>query len=76
MKILLKNIPYILIQSISSMIPYWMNNNDNMNLYVIKIDIINTNSVNKFKYYNYITQKWFYCKREIINNQPTCIIIK
>jgi hypothetical protein len=78
MKFLLKNIPYILIQSISSMIPYWMNNNDNMNLYVIKIDIIKINQLNKykFKYYNYITQKWFYCKREIINNQPTCIIIK
>ena len=74
----LKSIPYILIQSVSSMIPYWMNNNDNMNLYVIKINIINPNKFikYKFKYYNHITKEWFYCTREIQNNQPACNINK
>ena len=76
MDIPLKNIPYILIQSVSSMIPYWMNNNDNMNLYVIQINIINTYKNFKFKYYDYITKQWFYCKREIKYNQPVCNIIK
>ena len=76
MDIPLKNIPYILIQSVHSMIPYWMNNNDNMNLYVIQINIINTYKNFKFKYYDYITKQWFYCKREIKYNQPVCNIIK
>lgn len=71
-----KNIPYNLIQSISDMIPYWMNNNDNMNLYIISFDIICPIKNHKFKYFDTMTGKWLYCERKIINNQPVCNINK
>ena len=73
-----KNIPYNLIQGINDMIPYWMNNNDNMNLYVISIDIscslLEYN--HKFKYFDDITKKWLYCERKLVNNEPVCNINK
>jgi hypothetical protein len=72
----LRNTPHNLIQSISDMIPYWINNNDDMNLYVISIDITSPITKNKFKYFDNITSKWLYCERKIINNEPSCIINK
>ena len=58
------------------MIPYWINNNDDMNLYVISIDITSPITKNKFKYFDNITSKWLYCERKIVNNEPSCIINK
>ena len=74
---ILKNVPYNLILSIHSMIPYWMNNNNNMNLYIINFDIISPlpkhNISMQFIYYDYITNKWYYCKRQVAYNEPMCI---
>jgi hypothetical protein len=78
---MLKNVPYNLILSIHSMIPYWMNNNNNMNLYVIQFNIISPlpkhNISIQFIYYDYITNKWYYCKRQVSHshNEPMCIKI-
>ena len=72
----LKNIPYNLIQGVSDMIPYWMNYNDNMNLYVISVDIIKNNIPHKYKFYDNVMKKWLYCERKIFLNQPVCLLKK
>jgi len=68
----LKNTPYNLIQSISNMIPYWMTNNENMNLYVISIEI--KSPINKN--FEYFDEKWLCCHRKLVKGAPVCIINK
>jgi hypothetical protein len=67
------NLPLNLITSISEMTPYWFHNNDNMNLYLIKIKfkIIN----NDYIFSHYDSNKWQLKKRVLINGYPACISI-
>lgn len=73
----LKNVPYNLIQSIHKMIPYWMNYNDNMNLYLISFDIvvpiIKELPLLQFLYYDKKNKKWYFCRRQVLINEPMCI---
>jgi hypothetical protein len=62
------NTPYNLINSVSNMIPYWMSNNSDMNLYLIQIDFnYNHEIMNKLGkwYYKNNLKKWVSCKRII-----------
>lgn len=69
------NIPYNLLISLSDMIPYWMNYNKNMNLYVLKIKIKKNKIKNSFLYYDFIHKKWLKCERIILKDQPICLKI-
>jgi hypothetical protein len=75
------NVPLNLIISTSDMIPYWMNNNHNMNLYLIHIKFNTFMSVygqqiefkNYFNYKSYNDKKWCCCYRNILSNgDPVC----
>ena len=68
------NIPFNLLVSVRDMIPYWMNYNKDMNLYVIKIKIY-CNNKNKFCYFDHITKKWLQCQRVYKDNEPMCLPI-
>ena len=68
------NIPFNLLVSVRDMIPYWMNYNKDMNLYVIKIKIYCKNK-NKFCYFDHITKKWLQCQRVYKDNEPMCLPI-
>jgi hypothetical protein len=62
------NTPYNLINSVSNMIPYWMSNNSDMNLYLIQIDFNYDDEImNKLGkwYYKNNLKKWVSCKRII-----------
>jgi hypothetical protein len=52
------NLPINLLLSSYTLIPYWMNYNDNMNLYVIKINFIFPNIYHNIKYYDKYLKKW------------------
>jgi hypothetical protein len=76
-----KNTPINLITNSSDMIPYWMNNNDNMNLFLIQIKINKFNKYNLFskeinnyfEYYDLYENKWTSCKRILLTNgEPVC----
>ena len=70
-----KNLPVQLITNINNMIPYWLNNNSNMNLYVIIIRINKVNIINNLMYYDLYRNKWIKNKRCIVNNEPVMINI-
>lgn len=62
------NTPYNLINSVSNMIPYWMSNNSDMNLYLVQIDFNYDHEImNKLGkwYYKNNFKKWVSCKRMI-----------
>lgn len=63
------NLPINLLLSSYTLIPYWMNYNDNMNLYVIKINFIFPNIYHNIKYYDKYLKKWIK-KIRIVNNSP------
>jgi hypothetical protein len=71
------NTPMNLITGVSDMIPFWMNYNNNMKLYVIHIEIIPPN-IKKIKngyysYYDIHTKRWMYCRRMLLENgDPIC----
>ena len=72
------NLPFNTICSINEMIPYWINNNVNMNLYLLNIQFkkININNNLIFKYYdinNIGNEKWVSCIRTHFNNEPVCM---
>ena len=62
------NLPINLLLSSYTLIPYWMNYNDNMNLYVIKINFIFPNIYHNIKYYDKYLKKWIK-KIRIVNNE-------
>ncbi len=69
------SIPINLLSNVSEMIPYWMNNNDNMNLYVIhiKFNKPKNNNNNKLSYYDN-KNKYICCYRTILTNgDPVCL---
>lgn len=68
-------VPYTLISGVGEMIPFWMNYNFNMNLYVIHIKInlpTNTNIKTNTYFYNN-SKKWICCRRMLLENgDPIC----
>ena len=62
------NLPINLLLSSYTLIPYWMNYNDNMNLYVIKINFIFPNIYHNIKYYDKYLKKWIK-KIRIVNKK-------
>jgi len=77
----LPNITTNLIMNVADMIPWWMHNNEFMNLYIIHIEFntldfgIQFNDDNFFSYYDYHKKKWLKCYRTIINGGPACFPI-
>jgi hypothetical protein len=70
------NTPFNLINSVVNMIPYWMANNENINLYLIQLnfifDKIEIDKLNRWSYYN--NKKWIYSKRILLpNGEPANI---
>jgi hypothetical protein len=74
-------IPYNLIISTDEMIPYWIHNNQSMNLYLIKINFktlnstfkVKTSSKQYFSYFRYDDNKLISCYRNILHNgDPVC----
>jgi hypothetical protein len=66
-------IPINLIMNCNEMIPYWMENNENMNIYVVQIKIKKTVENNCFSYYSIRDKKWSRCKRVLLNGTiPSC----
>jgi hypothetical protein len=67
--------PLTLISGVGEMVPYWMNYNSNMNLYVIHIKI-NLPTISKLKegIYSYNnSKKWISCRRMLLENgDPIC----
>lgn len=71
-EIFYKNVPYNLMIG-GEMIPYWMNYNTDMSLYVIKINIQLKPTLETMYYYDSICNKNIKCKRVIDKGQPVCI---
>jgi hypothetical protein len=76
----ISSIPYNLIISVSEMIPYWMNYNSNMNLYIIYVEINTFESIYQFNCIDNLIQyktpndnNWISCYRNmLLNGEPTC----
>ena len=64
------NTPFNLLNSVVNLIPYWMANNENMNLYLIRINFnfekLEIEKFIKLCYYN--NKKWIYNKRILLPN--------
>lgn len=71
-EIFYKNMPYNLLIG-GEMIPYWMNYNTEMNLYVVKININLKPTLEIMHYYDDICQKNIKCKRVMDKGQPVCM---
>jgi len=63
--------PLSILMKLSSMIPWWMQNNDNMKLYVIKISFIKNHKNNMIYYYDHKRKNRYY--RTINEDKPCCI---
>lgn len=63
------NTPFNLINSVVNMIPYWMANNDNLNLYLIQLvfrfDRLEIDRSVRWSHYN---KKWIYSRRILLPN--------
>jgi hypothetical protein len=58
--------PYVLVNCVTPMIPYWMTNNKDLNLYVIQIDFTYDYSINKiWKYMDPKTLEYVVCRRKL-----------
>lgn len=69
-----KNVPYNLLIG-GEMVPYWMNYNNDMSLYVVRINI-KLNPTSEPLYYYYIqSDKMIKCKRVMERGQPVCLPI-
>lgn len=66
-------LPINLLCSVSEMVPYWMNYNLNMNLYLIHISIIQPIFKNIVSYQEPMTGKWLKVYRTIKEGHPACI---
>lgn len=69
-----QNDPVNIITGVRDMIPYWVHNNDDINLYVIHIKFykLDTNE-NDLTYYDIFSNKWCECYRRIFNGEPACL---
>ena len=66
--------PMNILMKVSTMIPWWMQNNENMNLFVIKISFTKNHSNNQIYYYDYLKRRNRYY-RTISENKPCCLPI-
>lgn len=66
------NLPFNIINSISDMIPYWYYNNDNMNIYLLKINFKLIENNYTFAYRD-VNNNLFFTERVIFNNTPACM---
>lgn len=58
--------PYVLVNCVTPMIPYWMTHNKDLNLYVIQIDFTYDQSNDKiWKYKDPKTQEYVVCRRKL-----------
>ena len=79
----LSDIPTNLIMNVGEMIPWWMYNNDFMNLYLVHIEFKTSEFGVKFKcgegdnLFSYLDhkKKWLKCHRTIFNGGPSCFPI-
>ena len=71
-EIFYKNVPYNLMIG-GEMIPYWMNYNTDMHLYIIKINIELKPTLETMYYYDNVCNKNIKCKRVMDKGQPVCI---
>lgn len=77
----LSSIPTSLIMNVNEMIPWWIHNNETMNLYMIQIEFNTSDfgmeftSNNFFSYLDYHKKKWIKCHRTIFNGGPSCFPI-
>ena len=77
----LPNVSINLIMNISEMIPFWIHNNNDMNLYIIQIEFktldfgVKFENDNLFSYYDVIKKKWLKYHRIIFNGGPSCFPI-
>ena len=63
------NTPFNLLNSVVNLIPYWMANNENMNLYLIRINFnFEKLEIKKFIKWCYYNKKWIYNKRILLPN--------
>jgi len=62
--------PLNIILAVHPMIPYWMHNNTELNLFIIKFTFKRTYSLD-IQYKN-IYNNWFRCYRTIANGEPCC----
>ena len=67
--------PNCLLSTVEHMIPNWMNNNDNMNLYIIKLSFLPNNLSPSEKDIRYLYQgEYNYCVRSLdCMGNPCCI---
>jgi hypothetical protein len=66
------NVPYNLLIGVGDMIPYWLNHNSDMKLYIIRIILQKKNDGKIYSYYDHITNEWTRCKRMYEGGQPMC----
>jgi len=77
----LSNTPTNLIMNVGEMIPWWMHNKKEMNLYVIHIEFNTSKFEMKvsedtlFTYLDYGKKKWIKCCRIMLNGGPACVPI-
>ena len=72
-------LPINLIKNVSHMVPYWMNHNDDMNLYIICIKFISPDIPDipdiPDKTISYIYKKKIYsCRRSVLHNGAPCCV--
>jgi hypothetical protein len=63
--------PVYIIMKINNMIPWWMQNNPNMNLYIIKIHFKKIDGINDIYYIDHLG-KYHRCYRSLYNGKPYC----
>jgi len=63
--------PVYIIMKINNMIPWWMQNNLNMNLYLIKIHFKKIDGINDIYYIDHLG-KYHRCYRSLYNGKPYC----
>jgi len=64
--------PICILIKVSTMIPWWMQNNENMNLFIIKISFTKNHSNNQIYYYDFIKKRNRYY-RTICDGKPCCV---
>jgi len=69
------NTPFNLLIGVSEMIPFWMNYNSDMNLFILRIILKCKKSQISFCYYDPCVDRWLKCKRVIEKDQPVCLPI-
>jgi len=66
--------PRQIISKLNCMIPWWMQNNENMNLFLIKITFKKHQDINEI-YYLDVFNKINRCYRTIVDNTPCCMSV-